>query len=167
LVEHGVNGYLFKPFNATSIAGIVQLFLGKRQRWAEIGLAGLEKVTTAPPEQHHSDVMSNGMKAFIGCDRLLTRALQPESAFTHARSADVHPVIIAVDCCRSTPGIERLSMSVYQSAEQFYAVMQEVFDYVVQHPDRVDCVLAQQPGHSYEHARTRRQRFCLMAANRH
>lgn len=28
-------------------------------------------------------------------------------------------------------------MSVYQSAEQFYAIMQEVFDYVMQHPDHV------------------------------
>lgn len=43
LVEHGVNGYLFKPFNAASIAGIVQLFLSKRQRWVEMGLAGLER----------------------------------------------------------------------------------------------------------------------------
>jgi hypothetical protein len=28
-------------------------------------------------------------------------------------------------------------MSVYQSAEQFYAIMQEVFNYVMQHPDHV------------------------------
>lgn len=29
-------------------------------------------------------------------------------------------------------------MSVFQSAEQFYAVMQEVFDYVMEHPEHVD-----------------------------
>jgi hypothetical protein len=28
-------------------------------------------------------------------------------------------------------------MAVYQSAEQFYAIMQQVFDYVMQHPDHV------------------------------
>ena len=43
LVEHGVNGYLFKPFNPASIAGTVQLFLSKRSRWPEMGLAGLER----------------------------------------------------------------------------------------------------------------------------
>ena len=43
LVDHGVNGYLFKPFNPASIAGTVQLFLSKRSRWQEMGLAGLEK----------------------------------------------------------------------------------------------------------------------------
>ncbi len=43
LVEHGVNGYLFKPFNPASIAGTVQLFLTKRSRWQEMGLAGLER----------------------------------------------------------------------------------------------------------------------------
>lgn len=29
-------------------------------------------------------------------------------------------------------------MSVYQSAEQFYAIMKEVFDYVMLHPEHVD-----------------------------
>ncbi|MFN3335212.1 MAG: SCP2 sterol-binding domain-containing protein [Caldilinea sp.] len=29
-------------------------------------------------------------------------------------------------------------MSVFQSAEQFYVVMQEVFDYVMEHPEHVD-----------------------------
>ncbi len=43
LVEHGINGYLFKPFNPASIAGTVQLFLNKRSRWQEMGLAGLER----------------------------------------------------------------------------------------------------------------------------
>ncbi|MCB0025992.1 MAG: glycosyltransferase [Caldilinea sp.] len=43
LVEHGVNGYLFKPFNPASIAGTVQLFLTKRSRWQEMGMAGLER----------------------------------------------------------------------------------------------------------------------------
>ena len=43
LVEHGANGYLFNPFNAASIAGTVQLFVSKRHRWEEMGMAGLEK----------------------------------------------------------------------------------------------------------------------------
>jgi hypothetical protein len=29
-------------------------------------------------------------------------------------------------------------MAIYQSTEQFYAIMKEVFDYVMQHPDHVD-----------------------------
>jgi 1,2-diacylglycerol 3-alpha-glucosyltransferase len=53
LVEHGVNGYLFKPFNAASIAGIVQLFLSKRQRWGGDGAGRAGKVAPAPPQQHH------------------------------------------------------------------------------------------------------------------
>jgi len=57
LVEHGVNGYLFKPFNAASIAGIVQLFLSKRQRWVEMGLAGLEK-----SRPHH---LSNTIQCYV------------------------------------------------------------------------------------------------------
>lgn len=57
LVEHGVNGYLFKPFNAASIAGIVQLFLGKRQRWQEMGLAGLDKA-----RPHH---LSNTVQRYV------------------------------------------------------------------------------------------------------
>lgn len=32
-------------------------------------------------------------------------------------------------------------MSVYRSVEQFYAVMREVFDYVMQHPEHVDSFL--------------------------
>ncbi|MFN3980434.1 MAG: glycosyltransferase [Caldilinea sp.] len=57
LVEHGVNGYLFKPFNAASIAGTVQLFLSKRQRWAEMGLAGLDKA-----RPHH---LSNTVQRYV------------------------------------------------------------------------------------------------------
>jgi glycosyltransferase involved in cell wall biosynthesis len=57
LVEHGVNGYLFKPFNAASIAGTVQLFLSKRQRWAEMGLAGLERA-----RPHH---LSNTVQRYV------------------------------------------------------------------------------------------------------
>ena len=77
LVEHGVNGYLFKPFNAASIAGIVQLFLSKRQRWAEMGLAGLEK-----SRPHH---LSNTIQRYVEWYEsvigrpALTRTLQPES----------------------------------------------------------------------------------------
>lgn len=29
-------------------------------------------------------------------------------------------------------------MTIYQSAEQFYAIMQEVFDYVMAHPDHIE-----------------------------
>ena len=57
LVEHGVNGYLFKPFNAASIAGTVQLFLSKRERWAEMGQAGLEK-----SRPHH---LSNTIRCYV------------------------------------------------------------------------------------------------------
>jgi glycosyltransferase involved in cell wall biosynthesis len=76
LVEHGVNGYLFKPFNAASVAGIVQLFLSKRQRWEEMGLAGLEKA-----RPHH---LSNTIQRYVEWYEsvigrsLLTRTLQPE-----------------------------------------------------------------------------------------
>lgn len=57
LVEHGVNGYLFKPFNAASIAGTVQLFLSKRQRWQEMGLTSLEKA-----RPHH---LSNTVQRYL------------------------------------------------------------------------------------------------------
>jgi len=77
LVEHGVNGYLFKPFNAASIAGTVQLFLSKRQRWAEMGLAGLEK-----SKPHH---LSNTIRCYVEWYEsvigrpAVTRTLQPEA----------------------------------------------------------------------------------------
>lgn len=76
LVDHGVNGYLFKPFNATSIAGIVQLFLSKRQRWGEMGLSGLEKA-----RPHH---LSNTIGRYVEWYKgvlgwpLLTRTHQPD-----------------------------------------------------------------------------------------
>jgi glycosyltransferase involved in cell wall biosynthesis len=43
LVEHGVNGYLFTPHNARSIAQTIQQFLSHRQRWSQMGQAGLQK----------------------------------------------------------------------------------------------------------------------------
>ncbi|GIV68007.1 glycosyltransferase [Caldilinea sp.] len=57
LVEHGVNGYLFSPFNPASIAGAVQLFLSKRERWAEMGEASLAK-----SRPHH---LSNTVQRYI------------------------------------------------------------------------------------------------------
>jgi hypothetical protein len=57
-------------------------------------------------------------------------------------------------------------MSVYQSTEQFYAVMQEVFDYVVQHPDHVAAF-----SHSNlvirMNMRAPTPKSCWMAASRH
>jgi glycosyltransferase involved in cell wall biosynthesis len=73
LVEHGVNGYLFKPFNAASIAGTVQLFLSKRQRWEEMGLAGLDKA-----RPHH---LSNTVQRYVEWyESIISR-----SVYAHAR----------------------------------------------------------------------------------
>jgi glycosyltransferase involved in cell wall biosynthesis len=57
LVEHGVNGYLFNPFNPVSIAGTVQLFVNKRSRWPEMGKASLEK-----SRAHH---LSNTVQRYV------------------------------------------------------------------------------------------------------
>lgn len=57
LVEHGVNGYLFNPFNPASIAGTVQLFMSKRSRWPEMGQASLEK-----SRPHH---LSNTIQRYV------------------------------------------------------------------------------------------------------
>lgn len=42
LVEHGANGYLFKPHNAVSLCETVGLFLERRSRWPQMGQASLE-----------------------------------------------------------------------------------------------------------------------------
>lgn len=43
LVEDGVNGFLFNPQNAESLAAQIRLFLGMPERWAEMGGASLER----------------------------------------------------------------------------------------------------------------------------
>jgi glycosyltransferase involved in cell wall biosynthesis len=43
LVEHGVNGYLFNPQNAASLADNIRAFLSMPERWAEMGQASLER----------------------------------------------------------------------------------------------------------------------------
>ena len=43
LVEHGVNGYLFNPQNAASLAATITQFLGRPERWAAMGQASLQR----------------------------------------------------------------------------------------------------------------------------
>jgi 1,2-diacylglycerol 3-alpha-glucosyltransferase len=43
LVEHGINGFLFNPQNAESLAENIRIFLGMPDRWAEMGQASLER----------------------------------------------------------------------------------------------------------------------------
>jgi 1,2-diacylglycerol 3-alpha-glucosyltransferase len=43
LVEHGVNGFLFNPQNAESLAASISLFLSQPERWQEIGQASLQR----------------------------------------------------------------------------------------------------------------------------
>ncbi|MBW7884691.1 MAG: glycosyltransferase [Caldilineaceae bacterium] len=72
LVEHGVNGYLFSPYNPASIAGTVQLFLSKRNRWAEMGEASLER-----SRPHH---LSNTIQRYVEWyESVLGRALLTQS----------------------------------------------------------------------------------------
>ena len=41
LVQHGVNGYLFNPQDATSLAASIDLFLNRPDQWAAMGQASL------------------------------------------------------------------------------------------------------------------------------
>ena len=43
LVEHGVNGFLFNPQNAESLAENIRVFLSMPERWAEMGQASLQR----------------------------------------------------------------------------------------------------------------------------
>jgi 1,2-diacylglycerol 3-alpha-glucosyltransferase len=54
LVEHGVNGYLFNPQNAESLAETIRYFLEHRAQWAPMGQAGLQK---ARPHQLHFTIL--------------------------------------------------------------------------------------------------------------
>jgi 1,2-diacylglycerol 3-alpha-glucosyltransferase len=54
LVEHGVNGYLFNPQNAVSLAETIRRYLDHRGQWAAMGQAGLHK---ALPHQLHFTIL--------------------------------------------------------------------------------------------------------------
>ena len=42
-MEHGVNGFLFNPQNAESLAENIRRFLSMPERWAEMGQASLQR----------------------------------------------------------------------------------------------------------------------------
>ena len=81
LVEHGVNGYLFKPHNPTSMAEAIQLFLSQPYRWAQMGMASLQK---ARPHQ-----LQNTVQRYTEWyESILGRPLVMQSQFAQDR----HPI---------------------------------------------------------------------------
>jgi hypothetical protein len=120
LVEHGVNGFLFNPQNAESLADNIRAFLSMPERWAEMGQASLEQ---ARPHQ-----LQHTIKRYVEWyESVLGRSLMIRS---RRASREQAPVIGGYE--------QSTEMAVFADQEQFYAVMQEVFDYVVRHPQHTE-----------------------------